>query len=354
MRDYISHEIQDVLRLLDDLRHQEQNAEEARRQRNRQQREQAERRARDIRRQLLAEAPPAAVYEYLNTTKGQRSTIDVNLRTDWQEKNRNVDCLQPLIKNWKEGRNYYQIFATPTIDLSLLPAYSFAIQFTFRLTQPYISRDEQNFYIIDNPVRKDKVFGLPYVAPASWKGSLRSALWHLGHKEESNEIRRLFGNEKGTDDPERFLSGRLCFFPTFFIRKSLEIINPQDRKLRAGTDPIAFESVPEGSEGTFTLLFVPFDCIGQDETETRKQVAEDLGIVMKGLQAMFSTYGFGAKTHSGFGLAEETIQKASLEIGASRIQKVSEGPISFERLAEVAEKLSQELKGKLGEAQHER
>src|SRR5207249_4063435 len=96
MRDYISHEIQDVSRLLDDLRRQEQSVEEARRQRNRQQREAAETRASDIRNRLLAEAPPAVLYEYLNITKGQRNNIDVNLRTTWQEKNRNVDCLQVL------------------------------------------------------------------------------------------------------------------------------------------------------------------------------------------------------------------------------------------------------------------
>jgi CRISPR-associated protein Cmr2 len=358
MRDYISHEIQDASRFLDDLKQQEQSVEEARQQRNRQQREAAETRASDLRDRLLAEAPPAALYEYLNTTKGQRNNIDVNLRTTWQEKNRNVDCLQLLTSNWKEGLNFYQMFSAPTIDLSMLPAYSFTLQFTFRLDQPYISRDEQNFYIIDNPVRKDKVFGLPYVASTSWKGSLRSALWHLGYKEKSNEIRLLFGNEKATDDPERLLSGRLCFFPTFFTRKSLEILNPQDRERRSGTDPIAFECVPEGSEATFTLLYVPFDyvpfdLIGEDDKKSRDQVHQDLGLVAQGIQAMFRIYGFGAKTSSGFGLAREVIQEALIEIGVPGIQKVSESANSFEELVEAAKKLSQELRGKSGEEQHD-
>src|SRR5436309_896575 len=128
MRDYISHKVQDISKLIDDLRRQEQSAEEARRQRNSQQRAEAETRARTVREQLLAEAPPAVSYEFLDVTRIANAT---NLRTTWQEKNRSVDCLQPLLKNWKEGRSYFQIFAAPAIDLSLLPAYSFVIQLTF-------------------------------------------------------------------------------------------------------------------------------------------------------------------------------------------------------------------------------
>lgn len=205
MRDYISHKVQDISKLIDDLRRQEQNADEARRQRNSQQRTEAEGRARAIREQLLVEAPPAVSYEFVDVTRIANAT---SLRTTWQEKNRSVDCLQPLFKNWKEGRSYFQIFAAPAIDLSLLPAYSFVIQLTFALAQPYISRDEQNFYIIDNPVRKDKLFGLPYVASTSWKGSLRSASRHMKYKEESDEDKKekatimlhLFGNEKNIED----------------------------------------------------------------------------------------------------------------------------------------------------------
>jgi CRISPR-associated protein Cmr2 len=309
MRDYISHDLNKALKLISELEEQETAAEEARRQRDNQRRTQAERKAANARDQLLAGMSPATLYEYLNATKGQRSNIDVNLRTTWQEKNRRVDCLQPLAKNWKEARSYWNMFAAPTIDLSILPAYSFAIQLTFRLAQPYISRDEKNFYIIDNPVRKDKLFGLPYIASTSWKGSLRSALWHLGHKEKDEVVRRLFGNEKETED---FRAGRLQFFPTFFTTKSLEVINLQDRKHRAGTDPIAFESVPEGSEGTFTLLYVPFDLIGESDAKVPEQVAADLKLVAQGIGDMFRTYGFGAKTSSGFGLARESVREGNI------------------------------------------
>jgi CRISPR-associated protein Cmr2 len=43
------------------------------------------------------------------------------------------------------------------------------------LARPYLSQDDDAFYIIDNPVRKEKVFKVPFVAPATWKGSLRAA-----------------------------------------------------------------------------------------------------------------------------------------------------------------------------------
>src|SRR5207245_11544935 len=136
-----------------------------------------------------------------------KSKIDneVELRTAWQEIEQNVECLQGQERKYgrtiKQIHTYYkEVFESPKIDLTLLPAYSFVIQFTFTLAQPYISHDEQDFYIIDNPVRKDKIFGLPYIASTSWKGSLRAALWQLKYKEKDVSIRRLFGNEKNATE----------------------------------------------------------------------------------------------------------------------------------------------------------
>lgn len=344
IRDYIDHELQRALRQIEDLGRQEQIAREARGPENRRRRDEAEGRARKTRENLLTDLPPAAMFEFLDTT-GTASAV--NFRTMWQEKNRRVDCLQELAKRWKEGSAYYRgIFESPKIDLALLPAYSFVIQLTFTLAQSYLSRDEQDFYIIDNPVRKDKIFGLPYVAPTSWKGSLRAAFWQLGKQESNPIIRQLFGNEKGTEDPENFRAGYLYFYPTFFTVKGLEIINPQDRESGAGSLPILFESVPEGTRGVFTLLYVPFDLIGKDEQETRKQVAEDLQLVAIGLQAMFRTYGFGAKTSSGFGLAREDTRGTL----ALQVDYPSESFDSFTWLTRAAEKVAQKLKAGLEEA----
>jgi len=251
-------------------------------------------------------------------------------------------------------------------DLATFPSGSFLIHFTFRLRKPYISKDDTEFYIIDNPVRKDKVFKVPYVASTSWKGALRAAMVQELVEESKGmdseefaekrfQLALLFGDEKGEGgtkikDLAEFLDeaknkeaaknyrqkvkdyfevkedkslphhrGRLVFFPTFFKKIDLEVINPHDRKTGAGTLPIYIESVPENSEGNFTLLYVPFDRIGRGEEDKAKglktlqdEMADDLKTVAEGVQAMFTKYGFGAKTSSGFGrailVAEDTHQ----------------------------------------------
>jgi len=205
---------------------------------------------------------------------------------------------------------------TPSASLAILPRYSFAISFEFQLAQPYLSKDDDAFYIIDNPVRKDKVFKLPMVAPSSLKGSLRHALWQEG-QQDSEQIQRMFGETRDDDTGQ---SGRLFFYPTFFDRIGLEIINPHDRVRRVGKNPILFECVPEETKGRFTLLYVPFDRIGNEAANPEKgvkslpeEVAEDMILLAKGLQAMFTLYGFGAKTSSGFGLAKDRVSDGRIQ-----------------------------------------
>lgn len=272
----------------------------------------------------------------------------------------------------------------PKISVSSqLPTLSLMLNVPFRLRKPYLSKDDDAFYVIDNPVRKDKVFKVPYVASTGWKGSLRAAATRglldafthlLLATPASNEAERatllqalwaerarrvaLFGNEKENqatflnrwlasrllpEQPdhsawerrkqvqeeadrlgqefEQYLiqhgyrtekiegrQGRLFCFPTFFDKIGLEVINPHDRQSGVGArGPILMECVRIGAKGTFTLLYVPFDRIGHDETETRRQVAEDLVVLAQGVQAMLTTYGFGAKTSSGFGVVEDRL-----------------------------------------------
>lgn len=274
---------------------------------------------------------------------------------------------------------------SPIDGLATLPQYSFALEFQFVLTKPYLSQDDGAFYVIDNPVRKDKVFKVPYVSPTSWKGSLRAAATRglldtfsrlLSATPPPNEAERatmlqalwaerarrvaLFGDEKESQAaflnrwlashilpkqpdrtaPERrkqvqeeanrlgrefeqYLiqhgyrtekiegrQGRLFFYPTFFNQIDLEIINPHDRKRRVGKKPILFECVPAGARGCFALLYVPFDRIGNEEADSekgvkslREEVMDDFVLLARTLRAMFTKYGFGAKTSSGFGRA---------------------------------------------------
>jgi CRISPR-associated protein Cmr2 len=96
----------------------------------------------------------------------------------------------------------------------------------------------------------------------------------------------------------------LYFFPTFFNELGLEVINPHDRKTGVGArGPILMECVPQGTKGDLFLLYVPFGAIEQGENERRAEVVEDLQVLAQGIQAMLTTYGFGAKTSSGFGVA---------------------------------------------------
>lgn len=229
-----------------------------------------------------------------------------DIRADWQKRNLQANMKQE-IESWHLDAFLHDNIFENNINLSVLPENSFVIQFKFILKKPYISIDEQEFYIIDNPIRKDKVFNLPYIAPSSWKGSLRSALFHSGYNSENEKIQSIFGI-KNTGNDELLTKGRVHLFPTFFMKKGLEIINPHDREKRVGRVPILFECVSAGESGTFTLLYVPCNLfLNINQENVKKQILEDLLLLSEGLKSMFLIYGFGAKTSSGFGIAENNL-----------------------------------------------
>ncbi|SSC12720.1 conserved protein of unknown function [Mesotoga infera] len=59
-------------------------------------------------------------------------------------------------------------------------------------------------------------------------------------------------------------------------------------------------------------LYVPFDLVGKESVEIKKQMLEDLKLVVEGLEAMFTVYGFGAKTSSGYGIASNNIKNGKV------------------------------------------
>lgn len=205
--------------------------------------------------------------------------------------------------------------ARPEPDLTILPACSFSVRFTFCLAQPYLSRDDNPLYIIDNPIVRDRVFGLPLVRPSSWKGGLRAALRQMGHADGEPAMRRLFGHVSDAASDEIGGAGRLVICPTFFTETGLEIINPHDRSRKVGSEPLLIESVPPRAEGTLTLFYAPFDRIRpEDEELAAREVGEDLPLLAAGLQAMLCTYGLGAKRSSGYGLAEDGVKDGILTL----------------------------------------
>ncbi|WP_457753982.1 RAMP superfamily CRISPR-associated protein [Thermococcus sp.] len=242
-------------------------------------------------------------------------------------------------------------------DPKTLPAHSIYIQIKFMLKRPYLSRDDEDFYIIDNPIVKDKVFKLPMIRSTTWKGALRFAALKVFEEELNREkwketrekIFRLFGNEK--DNFENYLNylisnkikntqedvdnewkthlrergyitekiesfrGRLIFYPTFFDKMSLEVITPLRRDTKTpAMGPIYFEIVPESAIGVFRLLYYPFDLIAKGEFDRIKREAEeDMEFLAKSLRKMFYEIGFSAKKTSGFGTVEK-IQKENIKI----------------------------------------
>ncbi len=232
-----------------------------------------------------------------------------------------------------------------------LPGYSLLIEIKFRLIKPYLSKDDDDFYIIDNPIVKDKVFKVPMIRASTWKGVLRFISKELIEWSNENEkraiIKRIFGHEKG--EGTHFRQGRLFFYPTFFDCISLEVITPLSRESKTPVrGPIYFEIVPEESkgkrtEGVFRLLYYPFDLVAKGcfnefkinsnaQESEKTEVQKDLEFLAKAIHKMFYEVGFSAKKTSGFGTAEVIDVKVlcgdKLKEYESPIQKI------FEKLKE--------------------
>jgi CRISPR-associated protein Cmr2 len=185
-----------------------------------------------------------------------------------------------------------------------LPPLSFLLRIPFRLRKPYLSKDERDFYLLDNPLRKEKIFQTPMVAATSWKGALRAALWQLGYRADHQVTLRLLGNPRESEEGQ---AGRLYFYSTFFDRIGLEAINPHNRETGVGGGPILMECVPQGTAGDLALFYLPFGPIEQSETDRRSELAQDLEALGESIQATLTIFGFGAKTSSGFGTTEDRL-----------------------------------------------
>ncbi|MGE0683950.1 MAG: RAMP superfamily CRISPR-associated protein [Candidatus Binatia bacterium] len=252
--------------------------------------------------------------------------------------------------------------------IEVLPAGSWFLQFTFTLAKPWMSKDDDPFYVTEsvNPVRKEKVFKVPMMSAASWKGLLRWTALRVRLVEMADQLNDeafaqerfrqtlLFGDEKGEEPgqirdfaayvdslkqsakevyrqkvKEYFLgdanakdiphhSGRLSFYPTFFDLIDVEVINPHSRKTKAGTHPIYLECVPASAKGTFSLLYVPFDLIGKPANKMKTQAKEDLELITLAVREMMLTYGFSAKRTSGYGTARDEIEKGVVRTRANQ------------------------------------
>lgn len=235
-----------------------------------------------------------------------------------------------------------------------LPEGSYYHEIAFALERPFSSRDTPSYYAVENSLYKDPTFRMPIVSGSSWKGALRAAAidelaGELRSKPTALEQARkqrvrlwnLFGSEKGKDhalyesgtgnsiaflnellgDPatqefrdtvsdggaldESFRSGRLHCYPTFFFvaKTELVVLNPRNKKSRAGTVPIFIETVPAGSEGRLAWLYLSFDMQHLPEDKRKQEANLDWQILKLAADAVFRLNGFGAKKSSTFGRA---------------------------------------------------
>ncbi len=191
------------------------------------------------------------------------------------------------------------------------PASWLGLEVRFELLTPWYSKDDRVFHVMDNPVRKDRVFGVPYMAASSWKGLLRWACrMQAGLREHLREndgkiegwrdpdwILHLFGNEKGEE--EDFHRGALVFYPMWFNRIGFEVINPHSRERRAGTQPIYYEVVPIGANGTLPLLYAPWPGM-----KPEAKPGEVIPKLLEAIEKLLATYGISAKRTVGWGTAK--------------------------------------------------
>ncbi len=340
----------------------------------------------------------AGVYLALDTVPVERPIGPDAFRRRWVEQVRREVAPGSYLREQLRSQGlaaFWNSLTNPVHDpaaLRALPGPWFFLDFGFTLAEPLLTRDDTTFYILENPVRKDKVFAMPGIAASSWKGSLRWMStkqlvdWWQGLSEAERllpehvqafanrrlQLTQLFGNEKGEEDgvsgtgpyldraggeqprlayrrelttclralglseeraAEGFLAGSLYCFPTFFGAIDLEVINPHDRKTRAGERPVLMESVPRGARGCFRLLYLPMVLTDGSPPETRTRVASHLGLVADAVRELLTAYGFGAKKSSGFGVANVELPQSGFLYLWSRTQ-----PYEFDALAPFAEK----------------
>ncbi|OPY19715.1 MAG: RAMP superfamily protein [Methanobacterium sp. PtaU1.Bin097] len=290
-------------------------------------------------------------YDFYTELDNQRIKKDnvpnhfVRLKLLKLEKNRKVkEKYKNMIKFINLSEEYDLIKSLGISEIKRINAdlnHSYLFKIDFKLKKSYISKDDEEFYIIDNPICKDKVFKTPLVRPSSWKGALRySAMRNVLGKEGLEKVNariimlRLFGNEKKKmtnfldkefgklnsgykkkvegiyHDKNPNLRGRLVFYPTFFDEVNLDVITPHDRKTKTPSrGPIYFETVPlkkRGKNCIFNLLYFPFDLIGKKNTNN--EINSDLTFLIDSISDMFIKHGFGAKTTSGYGIVKDEIK----------------------------------------------
>ena len=215
--------------------------------------------------------------------------------------------------------------------LAGFPRYSARLLLSFKLLTPLITKDDDPFYLFDNPARKDHLLGLPYLSAASLKGLSADAYqrafpnprpWPELGKDDPDRTRafrhadshakRLFGiaddGVKIENENNPSEKGRLHFSPVWFNQLQLLVMNPGNPANATGTLPIQFEAIAPNQTGILEVVyFNPHGIKDSDETTARADLARWLAAVA----TWWPVLGLGAKRLAGYGAIR--IEKVTLQ-----------------------------------------
>lgn len=212
----------------------------------------------------------------------------------------------------------------PDQALAAFPVHSARLLLRFRLLTPLLTKDDDPFYLFDNPVRKDHILGLPYLSAAGLKGLAADAYqrafcdperWSaLGDDDPARthafrigdpHALRLFGlADDGVardDGTGRSQAGRLRVSPVWFQKVQLLVMNPNKAESATGSQPIQFEAIAPGQDGLLELVY--FNPAGTADSDLAT-VRADLARLLGALAAWWPALGLGAKRLAGYGAIE--------------------------------------------------
>lgn len=121
-----------------------------------------------------------------------------------QNKINNKESETYIIGNIQKTQQISGIYINPQEKLrkhiNKLPKHSFIIWFRFKLKAPYFSKDNDEIYIIQNPILKETNFKTPMIRGSGWKGALAHAFRELINESKWEEKKskiesflRIFG-----------------------------------------------------------------------------------------------------------------------------------------------------------------
>jgi CRISPR/Cas system CMR subunit Cmr6 (Cas7 group RAMP superfamily) len=240
--------------------------------------------------------------------------------------------------------------------LESFPSYSARLLLEFTLLTPLLTKDDDPFYLFDNPVRKDHIFGTPHIAAASLKGLSLDAYQRAfpskngvellkeeqkkilerrhEYRQQDDHVKRLFGFE---DDGSRAEDGsilepsnvgRLHFSPIWFKEIQFLVMNRKKPETSTGDIPIQFEAIAPQKK---CVLEVVYFNPNSDEQTVRNDLARWLAAVAEWWPAL----GLGAKRLAGYGAIQiENVTLQAVDWSGMKLDKRQQAQLNNNKATE--------------------